>query len=113
MAGYRIDTAEALPGARVAMDPFHVVHLAAEKLTVCRQRIQQANRGHHGWVGGPLCGVRRILLTRTDLLTDKQKDRLAAAIDGDDAHLPVEVTVWCYQDLIAAYADTNKRAGSW
>ncbi|MDS1114240.1 transposase [Gordonia westfalica] len=26
--------------ARAVMDPFHVVHLAADKLTVCRQRVQ-------------------------------------------------------------------------
>lgn len=110
-AGYRTATAEALPAARAVMDPFHVVHLAAEKLTVCRQRIQQATCGHRGRVGDPLYGIRRILLTRTDLLTDKQKDKLATALDGDDAHLPVEVTAWCYQDLIAAYADTDKRAG--
>ena len=25
--------------------------------------------------------------------------------------MPVEVTAWCYQDLIAAYADSNKRSG--
>ncbi|MDF3313761.1 ISL3 family transposase, partial [Rhodococcus sp. T2V] len=66
-AGYRTATAEALPAARAVMDPFHVVHLAAEKLTVCRQRIQQATCGHRGRVGDPLYGIRRILLTRTDL----------------------------------------------
>jgi transposase len=110
-AGYRTATAEALPAARAVMDPFHVVHLAAEKLTVCRQRIQQATCGHRGRVGDPLYGIRRILLTRTDLLTDKQKDKLATALDRDDAHLPVEVTAWCYQDLIAAYANPDKRAG--
>ncbi|TXG92202.1 ISL3 family transposase [Rhodococcus rhodnii] len=110
-AGYRTATQEALPAARAVMDPFHVVHLAAEKLTLCRQRIQQTTRGHRGRVGDPLYGIRRMLLTRTELLTDKQKDKLAAALDRDDAHLPVEVTAWCYQDLIAAYAESNKRAG--
>ncbi|SEL65772.1 Transposase [Rhodococcus maanshanensis] len=66
------------------MDPFHVVHLAAEKLTLCRQRVQQATRGHRGRVGDPLDGIRRILLTRNGLLTDKQKDKLATALDGED-----------------------------
>ena len=56
-AGYRTATAEALPAARAVMDPFHVVHLAAEKLTLCRQRIQQDTRGHRGRVGDPLYGV--------------------------------------------------------
>ena len=93
------------------MDPFHVVHLAAEKLTICRQRIQQATRGHRGRVGDPLFGIRRILLTRSDLLTDKQKVKLEKALAADDAHAAVEVTAWCYQDLIAAYADSDRRAG--
>jgi transposase len=75
-AGYRTATADVLPAARAVMDPFHVVHLAADKLTGCRQRIQQDTRGHRGRTGDPLYGIRRILLTRTELLTDKQKAAL-------------------------------------
>lgn len=37
--GYHRAASEALPQARAVMDPFHVVHLAAEKVTACRQRI--------------------------------------------------------------------------
>ena len=33
-AGYRTATADVLPAARV-MDPFHVVHLTADKLNLC------------------------------------------------------------------------------
>src|SRR5699024_5695067 len=40
-AGYHSATTEQLPKARKVMDPFHVVHLAADKLTLTRQRIQQ------------------------------------------------------------------------
>ena len=43
--------------ARAVMDPFHVVHLAADKLTVCRQRIQQDTGGHRGRAGDPLYGI--------------------------------------------------------
>lgn len=45
-AGYRTAAAASLPAARAVMDPFHVVHLAADKLTVCRQRIQHDTLGH-------------------------------------------------------------------
>ena len=110
-AGYRTATASALPDARAVMDPFHVVHLAAEKVTVCRQRVQQATRGHRGRSGDPLFGIRRILLTRTELLTAKQSAKLQAALDANDAHVAVEVTAWCYQDLIAAYGNPDRRAG--
>ena len=47
-AGYRAATADALPAARAVMDPFHVVHLVADKLTLCRRRIRQDTRGHRG-----------------------------------------------------------------
>ena len=39
-AGYHSAATKAVPAARTVMDPFHVVHLAADKLTVCRQRVQ-------------------------------------------------------------------------
>ncbi|MGP5039772.1 transposase, partial [Corynebacterium variabile] len=38
-AGYATAVDHALPAATKVMDPFHVVHLAAEKLTGCRQRL--------------------------------------------------------------------------
>ena len=60
-AGYRTTAAKAVPEARTLMDPFHVMHLAADKLTVCRQRIQQATTGHRGRTGDRLYGIRRTL----------------------------------------------------
>ncbi|MCT2141394.1 transposase, partial [Dietzia cinnamea] len=85
-AGYHTAAAKAVPEARTVMDPFHVVHLASDKLTVCRQRIQQATTGHRGRTGDPLYGIRRILRTRAELLTDKQKARLFKAFTAHDAH---------------------------
>ena len=75
-AGYHTAAATAVPEARTVMDPFHVVHLSSEKLTLCRQRVQQATTGHRGRAGDPLYGIRRTLLTREELLTDKQKTKL-------------------------------------
>ena len=100
-----------LPAARAVMDPFHMVHLAADKLNLCRQRIQQDTCGHRGRSGDPLFGIRRILLTRTELLTDKQKAKLDKALAAHDAHAAVEVTACYYQDLIEAYAHPDRRAG--
>lgn len=110
-AGYRTATADELPTARAVMDPFHVVHLAADKLNLCRQRIQQDTCGHRGRSGDPLFGIRRILLTRPELLSDKQKAKLDNALAAHDAHLVVEVTARFYQDLISAYANPDRRAG--
>lgn len=109
-AGYHTAAKDVLPQARTVRDPFHVVHLAAEKLTVCRQRVQQITLGHRGRSGDPLYGVKRVLLTRKTLRTDKQKARLEAVF-ADENHIDVEVTEHIYQDLVAAYSDPDKRAG--
>jgi transposase len=53
------------------MDPFHVVALAGDALERCRQRVQQETRGHRGRTGDPLYGIRRVLRTGSDLLTDR------------------------------------------
>ncbi|WP_460581641.1 ISL3 family transposase, partial [Gordonia jinhuaensis] len=102
-SGYRTATAETLDKARAVMDPFHVVHLAADKLTVCRQRVQQDTCGHRGRSGDPLYGIRRPLLTRIGLLTDKQKTRITNGLQAREEHLAVAVTYAVYQDLIDAY----------
>lgn len=109
-AGYHTAAKNALPHARTVMDPFHVVHLAAEKLTITRQRIQQDTCGHRGRSGDPLYGIRRVLLTREDLRTDRQNARLAAVF-ADEAHIGVEVTHGTYQHLVAAYGNPDRRAG--
>lgn len=87
-AGYHTAVGEQLPTAKKVMDPFHVVHLAADKLTKTRQRIQQATCGHRGRSGDPLYGVRRILLTRMELLTDRQRAKLETilTIEDQDGH---------------------------
>ena len=110
-AGYHTAAAGAVPAARTVMDPFHVVHLAAEKLTVCRQRIQQATTGRRGRAGDPLNGIRRTPSTRAALLTDKQKIRLWKTFTAHDAHAAVKVTYSIYQRLITAYEASNRREG--
>ncbi|GAA3971968.1 hypothetical protein GCM10022231_36700 [Gordonia caeni] len=109
--GYKSATAEELPAARVVMDPFHVVHLAASKLDLCRQRIQQQVCGHRGRKDDPLYKIRRILHTRTELLTDKQKIRLFESLTSHHDHVAVEITHQIYQQLIAAYEHPQRREG--
>ncbi len=109
-AGYHTATGEQLPQAKKVMDPFHVVHLAADKLTKTRQRIQQATCGHRGRSGDPLYGIRRIMLTRMELLTEKQLAKLNTVLAVED-HAAVDVTHHIYQDIIAAYGHPNKKIG--
>ena len=109
--GCRTATAEALEKARPVMDPFHVIHLAAQKLTLCRQRVQQDTCGHRGRSGDPLFGIRRTLLTRIGLLTDKQKTRLRSGLEAHEDHLAVAISYAIYQQLIEAYDQERKRDG--
>ena len=108
--GFKTATAEEVPDAVAVMDPFHVVRLAGTALDDCRRRVQLDTCGHRGRKTDPLYRARRTLQTGADLLTDKQKTRLAALF-ATDAHAEVEATWGIYQRMIAAYRETNRNTG--
>jgi transposase len=108
--GFKTATAEVLPDAVAVMDPFHVVRLAGDALDRCRRRVQHAIHGHRGRKSDPLYSARRTLHTGADLLTNKQKDRLAALFAAD-VHVEVEATWGIYQRMIAAYREPDRARG--
>jgi transposase len=108
--GFKTATSEELPDAVAVMDPFHVVRLAGDALDQCRRRVQQATCGHRGRKGDPLYAARRTLHTGSDLLTDKQRQRLTALF-ADDEHVEVEATWGIYQHMIAAYREPDWKRG--
>lgn len=57
----------------------------------CRQRVQQDTCGHRGRTGDPLFGIRRVLRTGAERLTDRQRTRLGAVF-ADERHVEVEAT---------------------
>jgi transposase len=105
--GFKTAAAETVPDAVAVMDPFHVAALAGDALERCRQRVQQDTCGHRGRTGDPLYGIRRVLRTGAELLTDKQKKRLSTVF-ADDAHVQVEATWLFYQRIVAAYRDPDR-----
>ena len=107
--GFKTAAAETIAHAVAVMDPFHVAALAGEALDRCRQRVQQDTCGHRSRTGDPLYGIRRVLRTGADLLTDNQKRRLTTALN-DDAHVQVEATWLFYQRIVAAYRDPDRAA---
>ena len=109
--GYASAVDQVLPGATKVMDPFHVVYLAADKLTGCRQRLQQETTGRRGRKDDPLYKHRRTLLTRTDYLTERQKQRLDMLWATDDDYVALEVTWMFYQDVIQAYGHPKNSEG--
>lgn len=108
--GFKTAAVEEIPHVTAVMDPFHVVHLAADALDECRRRTQQDIFGRRGRAADPLYKARRTLHTGAGLLTDKQKKRLADLF-ADERHVAVEVTWSIYQRTIAAYRDPNPATG--
>ena len=108
--GFKTATTEELPDAVAVMDPFHVARLAADALDRCRRRVQQDIHGHRGLAGDPLYRARGTLHTGADLLTDRQRQRIAALFATDE-HVQVEVTWGVYQGVIAAYRHPDRATG--
>lgn len=108
--GFKTAAVEEVPQAVTVMDPFHVVHLAADALDECRRRTQQDIFGRRGRAGDPLYRARRSLHTGADLLTDRAKTRLQDLF-ADERHTAVEVTWSVYQRMIAAYRDPDRATG--
>ena len=108
--GFKSAATEELPGARAVMDPFHVVHLAGDALDECRRRIQQELHHRRGRATDPLYKARRMLHTRSCLLTPRQQHQLADLF-ASDCHVALKVTWSVYQNIIDAYRDPNKDRG--
>jgi len=108
--GFKSAAAEELPGARAVMDPFHVVHLAGNALDECRRRTGQELHHRRGRSTDPLYKARRVLHTRSCLLTLGQQYQILDLFSGDE-HVALEVTWSAYQNIINAYRDPNKNRG--
>jgi len=109
-SGFKTATTEELPEAVAVMDPFHVVRLAGDALDRCRRRVQQIIHGHRGRKDDPLYRARRTLHTGSDLLTDKQCQRLRDLFAADE-HVQVEATWGIYQNMISAYREPDRAKG--
>lgn len=73
-----------LAGATVVVDPFHIVRLANQAITKCRQRVQQEILEHRGHKGDPLYGIRKLLLMGAERLDATGWQRLNAGLDHGD-----------------------------
>ena len=109
--GYKSAIDDELSEATAVLDAFHVVKLGTQAVDEVRRRVQQDTTGHRGRKGDPLYGIQRLLRAGAENLTDKQLDRLAAAIESDPAHEAVYVAWRCAQDLRAAYRATDTTHG--
>ena len=107
-AGYKHAVRKAVPHAREVLDPFHVVRLAGDKLTQCRQRLQQEATGRRGTKQDPLYRARRILLKTHATLTDRQRS-LLDRLFGNEDNEQLRVVWGSYRKIIACYAEPDRR----
>ena len=75
-----------LPAGAKTADPFHIVRLANQAITKCRQRAQTETTGRRGRKGDPLYGIRKLLSTGAERLDAQGRMRLQQALDQGDPH---------------------------
>ena len=80
-----------------------MVKLGTQVVDEVRRRVQQQSLRRRGRKSDPLYGIQSILQAGAENLTDKQLDRLATAIEKNEAHQEVYIAWRCAQDLRAAY----------
>ena len=108
--GYKTAVKEVLTSAVTVMDPFHVVQLAGDKITQCRQRLQQETTGCRGRKGDLLFQGRRLLLTRNRLLEGTAATKVDKILS--DQRYADLTRIWSiYQAIITAYESPNKQKG--
>ena len=108
--GFKSAAAEELPGARAVMDPFHVVRLAGNALDECRRRTGQELHHRRGRATDPLYKARRMLHTRSCLLTPRQQHQLLNLFASEE-HVALEVTWRVYQNIIKRLPSTRHEHG--
>ncbi|GIG39546.1 ISL3 family transposase [Cellulomonas phragmiteti] len=109
--GYKSAIDDELAEATAVLDAFHVIKLGTQVVDEVRRRVQQDTTGHRGRKGDPLFGIQRLLRAGAENLTDRQLERLATAIEADQAHEEVYVAWRCAQDLRAAYRSKDTARG--
>jgi transposase len=75
-APYASGIRAALPHARIAVDPWHLIRLANDAVTEVRQRVAREQLGRRGTIADPAWVHRRMLLTAGDRLSARQLARL-------------------------------------
>jgi transposase len=109
--GYKNAIDDHLDDAVAVLDAFHIVKLGGQAVDEVRRRVQQAIHGHRGRKDDPLYGIRNLLRSAQERLTERQQDRLEKALDADERHVEVLVAWRCAQQLRAVYHQTNPATG--
>ncbi len=88
-----------LPGAQIAVDLFHVVHLAVKMTGDVRRRVVRGKNGRRGRSGDPEYGIKNLLVRNLEHLSPAQFAKitgiLQAAAAGQEVSAAPEVFAVC------------------
>ena len=96
--GLRALPPKSSPAQGRSWTPFHVVHLAGNALDEYHRRTGQELHHRRGRATDPLYKARRVLHTRSCLLTLGQQYQILDLFSGDE-HVALEVTWSAYQNI--------------
>ena len=74
-----------LPGARIAVDLFHVVHLAVKMTGDVRRRVVRGKYGRRGRSGDPEYGIKNLLVRNLEHLSPAQFAKITGILQADPA----------------------------
>jgi transposase len=74
-----------LPGAQIAVDLFHVVHLAVKMTGDVRRRVVRGKYGRRGRSGDPEYGIKNLLVRNLEHLTGVQFAKIVSILQADPA----------------------------
>jgi transposase len=74
-----------LPGAQIAVDLFHVVHLAVKMTGDVRRRVVRGKYGRRGRSGDPEYGIKNLLVRNLEHLSQGQFAKVMATLGSDPA----------------------------
>ena len=72
-----------LPGAQIAVDLFHVVHLAVKMTGDVRRRVVRGKYGRRGRSGDPEYGIKNLLVRNLEHLSPAQFAKVIGTLDVD------------------------------
>ncbi|RYQ53706.1 transposase [Bifidobacterium pseudolongum subsp. pseudolongum] len=109
-AGWKQAVESVVPHAVEVIDPFHVVQLAAARVTKVRCRLQRDATGRRGVKGDRLYDCRRALLTSDEYLGARGRARLMTLFAIQTNH-DLMLAHDAYQRVIHAYRCDDRRRG--
>ena len=81
---YRAGLSPHLDHAQRVADPFHVVRVGNRCVDAVRRRVQNETLGHRGHKNDPLYRIRKLLLTGSERLNERGRDRMLLGLRTGD-----------------------------